>query len=568
MQHVKLTWLRAFNYGLVGATIVMYLGYFYLKNPNLSEATKSHWAISTTALVIGAIHAAAVIFFERTLFKRFAWAITFGSAVTYAFLFAAIIESSGNTNVIYRLLYIVFAFFIAVNGAEPPLILVIFTWLILVFTVLGILTPTHASLSFNIVVDSLLSISALSGWLFFKKYYPPKDDAQARALKSLLAEEQFKSNVLLESITDGVMIINTQGTVQVLNKSALTLLGWTAKDALNLDYRSLISPETEGSEEHPQEDAITKSLKSGTSAQKVSLLTTHSNRHRYVDIVASPIYQPKPQGSEEETEPQIVGVIAVLRDVDAQKRQEQQRSDFISTASHEMRTPVASIQGFIELSLNPKVATIDEKARGYLLKAQSETKHLGQLFQDLLTVSRSEDGRLTNHPKVIEVGTFLQELIEDDRVMAEKKGLKVILDTDQTREKTVAPLLYINADPDRLREVVSNLFDNAVKYTKSGVITIGASLKDQGVVIRVADTGVGIAEEDIPHLFQKFYRTDNSATREVGGTGLGLYICKEIVSMMGGKIYVQSTLGAGSTFFVELPRVSADTVSQVAAPKA
>ena len=246
----------------------------------------------------------------------------------------------------------------------------------------------------------------------------------------------------------------------------------------------------------------------------------------------------------------------MLRDVDEQKRQEQQRSDFISTASHEMRTPVASIQGFIELALNPKVAVIDEKARGYLVKAQDATKHLGELFQDLLTVSKSDDGRLANNPEVIEVGALLKELVEQNRMVAEKKNLKVVLDNGAADAKTVAPLMYVNADPERLREIFTNLFDNAVKYTSTGIITVGASLKEQGVVIRVADTGMGIPAEDIPHLFQKFYRTDNSATREIGGTGLGLYICKQIVEMMGGKIWVESTPGAGSTFFVEIPRVS------------
>ena len=386
-----------------------------------------------------------------------------------------------------------------------------------------------------------------------------KSDEQVELAK-MLEEEQFKSSVIIESITDGVLITDSKGTVQVLNKSAAQMLGWQQTDAVKLDYRSLVHATSETDGSSTENNAITESLATGKPVQKVSLLETNNKRHIYVDIVASPIQQTvqTPEG----TQQRVAGTIAVLRDVDQQKRTEQQRSDFISTASHEMRTPVASVQGFIELSLNPKVSTIDDKARGYLVKAQEATKHLGELFQDLLTVSKSDDGRLTNHPKVIEVGEFLKEIITEDKIVAERKGLKVVLEPDAANLKTVAPLLYISADPDRLREVVTNLFDNAVKYTKAGIVTVGASLKERSVVIRVSDTGMGIAAEDIPHLFQKFYRIDNTATREIGGTGLGLYICKEIIEMMGGKIYVQSTPGTGSTFFVELPRVSEETIAR------
>lgn len=380
-------------------------------------------------------------------------------------------------------------------------------------------------------------------------------------LAHLLKEEQFKASIILESITDGVLVINTEGTSQVVNQSAASLLGWEREDALGLSYRSLFTAVTEGNQQNePVADAISLCLNTKAVQQKTSLLETRNKRRIYVDIVASPIFE-EIETAEGAPQKQMVAVIAVLRDVDTQRRQEQQRSDFISTASHEMRTPVASVQGFIELALNPKVTTIDEKAKGYLVKALDATKHLGELFQDLLTVSKSDDGRLANHPQVIEVGRFLSELVSEDRLVAEKKGLQVVLADTLSSDRTVAPLMYINADPDRLREVISNLFDNAVKYTQAGTITLGASLKDDKVVLQVSDTGIGIAQEDIPHLFQKFYRTDNSATREIGGTGLGLYICKEIVEMMGGTIYVESTPGTGSTFFVELPRVSDEAIS-------
>jgi PAS domain S-box-containing protein len=403
--------------------------------------------------------------------------------------------------------------------------------------------------------------TGLFGWsIIRKKYMLPNN---VNAISDMLSQEKFKSTVILESITDGVLVLNIKGTVQIMNESAASMLGWTREEALHLDYRSLITPDsTTAPSGEPEKTAIDICLQTQKPAHKMSLIESRGNRS-YIDIVASPIYQTKK--NDDGTVEQIsIGAIAVLRNVDEQKRQEEQRSDFISTASHEMRTPVASIQGFIELALNSKVATIDAKARGYLEKAHEATKHLGSLFQDLLTVSRSDDGRLTNNPKLIEVGEFLKKTVEQARVAAEKKNLKISVESNNlTDSKVIAPLLYVNVDPDRLREVILNLLDNAIKYTSAGIITVGTSLKEQGVLIRVSDTGMGIPAEDIPHLFQKFYRTDNSVTREIGGTGLGLYICKRIVEMMSGKIWVESTVGAGSTFYVELPRISPEKIAAI-----
>lgn len=378
---------------------------------------------------------------------------------------------------------------------------------------------------------------------------------------SSLEQEQLKTSVILESITDGVMILSPTGTVSVINQSCADMLGWDHTEAVNLDYKSLFSVESDTGAEETPIDAITEVLSTKKASQKLSLIKTKHEHHLYIDIVASPIIDTTPQPGTTMATAVATGVVAVLRNVDSQKRQEQQRSDFISTASHEMRTPVASIQGFIELALNPKVATVDDKARGYLQKAYEATKHLGELFQDLLTVSKSEDGRLVNHPVLIDVNEFLTEIVEQDAHRAQEKGLALSFDQPTANGKIVNPLMYVNVDHERLHEIVSNLVENAIKYTPKGLITLGASTKDRGVVIRVSDTGLGIATEDIPHLFQKFYRTDNSATREIGGTGLGLFITKQIVEMMGGKIWVESTLGSGSTFYVEIPRVAPEQLA-------
>ncbi len=147
-----------------------------------------------------------------------------------------------------------------------------------------------------------------------------------------------------------------------------------------------------------------------------------------------------------------------------------------------MRTPVAAIEGYLALALNEKVASIDFKAREYLTKAQEATRHLGTLFQDLLTSAKAEDGRLVSHPQVVEIGEMLRGLTQDLKFIAEKHGLEtefvigsssVVKTTSEEKggERQVSPLYYAFVDPDRIREVITNLYDNAVKYTNEGKVT-------------------------------------------------------------------------------------------------
>jgi signal transduction histidine kinase len=251
--------------------------------------------------------------------------------------------------------------------------------------------------------------------------------------------------------------------------------------------------------------------------------------------------------------------VGVIRDIAKQKEEEAHRSDFVSTASHEMRTPLAAIEGYLALALNPKTAAIDANARNLLEKASSSTKHLGELFRDLLTSTKVEDGRLASYPTVLEVGEILAQVAEAARFPANAKQLelKYSVSTDShSTGKVIRPIYYTYADPNRIREVFQNLVDNAIKYTPEGSIDVRLTGNDTIIQIQIQDTGTGIPPEDIPHLFQKFYRVDNSTTRTIGGTGLGLFICRKIVELYNGRIWVESQFNKGSTFFINLPRLN------------
>lgn len=369
------------------------------------------------------------------------------------------------------------------------------------------------------------------------------------ALAKELSQVANKSDIVINAIADGVIAVDGAAVVQLINPAAQRIIGWGRQDALRLDYRSVLQLfDAKNNDLDDSSDPIQKCLHTNETIETDTLqLATTSGKRLMISLHVSPIGQ---IGS---------GAIIVFRDITAAQTEERQQAEFISTASHEMRTPVAAIEGYIGLAMNPQTATIDDKAKLYLSKAHESAQHLGRLFQDLLDISKADDGRLANKPRVIDIVTFIRDVTLSFTQMAVNKGLILLYlpDTDApSSQQRVTPAFYAEVDPDHLREVIGNLTENAIKYTKSGDVTVDIKGDDTHVEIAVTDTGIGIPNEDISHLFQKFYRIDNTDTREIGGTGLGLYLCRRLVETMGGRIWVTSTLGKGSTFHVELSRMS------------
>lgn len=384
--------------------------------------------------------------------------------------------------------------------------------------------------------------------------------------KNATSDPTLQSKVIIDNIEDGVLLIDSQRTIQLMNPAASNICGWKPDEASGLNVDLVIQLVDDKGQKLSDSDNPLRKIFSGVKGISSSdySLQTRDKKNIPIRLHVSPLL---------DKDQKVFQAVAVFNNISEEISNERQRADFISTASHEMRTPMAAIEGYLALALNDKVATIDNRARGYLDKAHSSTQHLGELFQDLLTSAKAEDGRLTSHPKIVEMGDFLNQLSSDLRLVAEKKNLSVdftagdnssvINATRNEGEKVINPLYYVMVDPDRLREVITNLFDNAVKYTPEGKITIGLTGNDQLVQCYIRDTGPGIAADDLPHLFQKFYRVDNSATRTIGGTGLGLFICQKIVELYEGRIWAESVLGKGSTFFINLPRLNAKKVTEL-----
>jgi len=228
-------------------------------------------------------------------------------------------------------------------------------------------------------------------------------------------------------------------------------------------------------------------------------------------------------------------------DIARLKKLERIRTEFLANVSHELRTPIFAIQGFIETLLD---GAVDDPAvnREFLEKARKQANRLDALLNDLIEISRIESGEMRFSFRYIPLRQLLAPVVEEMLPKAQAKNISLILgDVPETLE--------VLADRERIHQVMENLIDNAVKYTSSGgSITVGGKLEGDVARVTVRDTGIGIAAEHLPRIFERFYRVDKGRSRELGGTGLGLSIVKHIVESHGGKVDVTSEVGKGSEF--------------------
>ena len=362
------------------------------------------------------------------------------------------------------------------------------------------------------------------------------------------------ANLVFNTIEEGLIITNPTGIILLANPAAMRMLGATdANTILNLQISSVLHLENgEGLKIEDNANPIIRSINSGenyTTSDLVLVSMQEQRRPVAITVVCAT------SGQNER--------IITMRDIARELEEEGEQTEFISTASHEMRTPVASIEGYLGLALNPKTATIDDRARKYLEEAHASSKHLGRLFKDLLDVTKLDDKKIKVQLSPIEVSSTVRSIVNGQVPQMSEKGIHYTFGAAGTSRdgagKTINQEVYSSVDIDFLREAINNLVENAIKYTATGGgIWVNVRGDDDRVLINVTDTGIGISPDDLKHIFQKFYRADNSQTRTVGGTGLGLYLVKQRVEAMGGKVWAESSFGEGSTFYLSFPRITAE----------
>ena len=352
------------------------------------------------------------------------------------------------------------------------------------------------------------------------------------------------AELALKNIHDGVIITDKSGVIQFINPAAVTMTECGSADkATGLDYGLLLKLETK--------EGRDQAMSTGQTLEncQVCLIASQSDKRIPICISVLPV-----DGLSQNR-------IITFRNITKELAEEGEQTEFISTASHEMRTPVATIDGYLSLALNPQTAAIDERARGYLTAAQKASKHLGKLFQDLLDVTKLDDGKIKPHFEPAEMVSLVKDISDDYTERAREAKLDFTFGSNSSVAggRQMDQVVYGFVDINFMREIMDNLIENALKYTPSGG-SIYVNVRGDGdrVLINVTDTGIGISSDDLGHIFQKFYRADNSDTRTIGGTGLGLYLVKQRVEAMGGRVWAESAFGEGSTFYVSLPRITSD----------
>lgn len=239
----------------------------------------------------------------------------------------------------------------------------------------------------------------------------------------------------------------------------------------------------------------------------------------------------------------LVGNIQLLA---RQREINQTMSDFLSVATHELKAPASIIKGYVSNVMDGMYGPINDEINDQLKTAVGQTDRLNGLVQDLLNVSRIEQGRVEYTYSAVDSTKLLAMIYENYKIFAVKKGLVLKLETN-------APMPLVKADEGRLQEVFTNIIDNAIKYTAKGTVTISQRSDHTGVLTTIKDTGFGLSAEARKRLFQRFYRVKTEETKGIGGTGLGLWIIKQYITAMDGKIDVESMEGAGSAFIVTMP---------------
>ena len=363
---------------------------------------------------------------------------------------------------------------------------------------------------------------------------------------------EILANLVLNTIDSGVIIVLSTGVIEYINPAAVSLLGGQmSQNFLGAKLEDILKLENgQGVAIPAQNNLVFYAVNNGQNyTTREYFLVNLQGQKKPVAFKVITAHSPKNER------------IVTFYDITSELEAESEQTEFISTASHEMRTPVASIEGYLGLALNPKTATIDERAKKYLEEAHKSSQHLGKLFRDLLDVTKLDDKRIKAHLTPIEVTSTVRSIAEGQIPKMSEKNIHFTFGSSSSANmnggRVINQEVFAAVDVDFLREIINNLIENAIKYTNTGG-GIWVNVRGDGdrVLINVTDTGIGISPEDSKHVFQKFYRADNSETRTIGGTGLGLYIVKERVEAMSGSTWVESTFGEGSTFYVAFPRLT------------
>lgn len=350
-----------------------------------------------------------------------------------------------------------------------------------------------------------------------------------RLTQENLEQESKRLNSILSYMTDGVLATNRRGQIIMINDMAKRQLGVERDEALNQNILELLKID----DEYELRDLITQSPELMIDSQDVN--------GEYISIRVRFALVRRESGF-------ISGLVAVLHDTTEQEKEERERRLFVSNVSHELRTPLTSVKSYLEAL--DEGALSEPVAPDFIKVSLDETNRMMRMVTDLLHLSRIDNATSNLDVELINFTAFITFILNRfDKIKSQDENLKYELIRDYPITS-----VWIEIDTDKMTQVIDNILNNAIKYSPDGgKITVSMKTTDDQMILSISDQGLGIQKQDLPKIFDRFYRVDRARSRAQGGTGLGLAIAKEIIKQHNGFIWAKSEYGKGSTFTIVLP---------------
>jgi len=343
--------------------------------------------------------------------------------------------------------------------------------------------------------------------------------------------ERRRLNSVLTHMTDGVIATDRRGIIVIINDKAMEMLNISQEMALGVSILKVLKIDKEYTLRKLLENEDVISLDFSTEEMLVTLRGEFTLIQRETGFIS--------------------GIVCVLHDVTKQEKIENERKEFVSNVSHELRTPLTSMRSYLEALLDGAWKD-PEIAPQFLQVTQEETDRMIRMIKDLLNLSRMDSNKETLDLEYLNVNELFDHVIRRFEMMIQsddKSKKKFFIKREFTKSK-----LWVEVDADKMIQVLDNIMNNAIKYSPDGgTITCGLVETNDSVIFSISDEGLGIPKRDLANVFDRFFRVDKARARSMGGTGLGLAIAKEVVQKHKGKIWVESTEGKGTTFYISLP---------------
>jgi PAS domain S-box-containing protein len=355
-----------------------------------------------------------------------------------------------------------------------------------------------------------------------------KDAEEAR---KRVEEEKSKTRAVLISLTDGLIVFDKEKRITLVNPQAEKILGLKEEQVLNKRIDRIVG--------FPNLTKLYQVLgrEIRWTGQRYELVLEKPLR-RFFQVSITPVAVQR----------ELVGLMVILHDITREREIDRMKTEFVSIAAHQLRTPLSAIKWTLRMILDGDVGKISKEQAELLEKGYQSNERMITLINDLLNVARIEEGRFVYNPTPQSLEEIIKKTIDALSGIIEKKKLKLVF------KKPKEPLPKVRVDKEKIGLVIQNLLDNAIRFNKpGGKVTVSINYDKINIRIMIQDTGIGIPDSQQDQIFSKFFRADNAVKSETEGTGLGLFICKNIIEAHGGKIWFESKEGQGTTFWFTLP---------------